>query len=130
MDKVKSWVQFSNESSLVETEFVVEENKFQLVFGDVLVAESGFNVEPADEWFNEEYVSIYDLRTIEKFQGKGFARILLGHIFDYVKSVLKLNIITLIVVKDNHRAVDLYFKSGFEIFIEYDDSFSLVKKLS
>jgi len=54
---------------------------------------------------------------------------LLEHIFNYVKNELKLNIITLIVYKNNIEAVNLYFKSGFRIYIEYEDSYSLIKNL-
>lgn len=46
-----------------------------------------------------------------------------------MKNELKLNIITLIVYKNNYKAVNLYFKSGFEIYIEYEDSYSLIKNL-
>jgi len=93
------------------------------------VCESNFNIESPDEWFNEKYVSIYDLKTFEKFRRKGYAKYLLERIFEYVKNSFKLNIITLIVDKDNTNAVNLYFNNGFEIFMEYDESYSLIKKL-
>ena len=127
IDKAKSVNQFVNENITNGKRFVIEKNKFKLFLGDILVAESGFNIESPDRWFNKKYVTLYDLKTVEKFQGKGFAKYLLEQIFNYVKNELKFNIITLIVDKDNYNAVNLYFNSGFEIFIEYDDSFSLIK---
>lgn len=114
-----------------EKRFIVDKKnyKFELFSNNVLVSETSFTIENADEWFDENYVTIYDLKTYENFRGKGFAKYLLEQIFDYVKNELGFNIITLIVYKDNKKAVNLYFNSGFEINIEYDDSYSLIKKL-
>jgi ribosomal protein S18 acetylase RimI-like enzyme len=103
--------------------------KFQLFEKDNLVSESGFNIEQPDEWFDEKYVTIHDLTTFKEFRRKGFAKRLLEQIFDYVKNTLEINIITLIVYKDNFKAVNLYFDSGFKVFMEYDDSYSLIKNL-
>lgn len=81
------------------------------------------------KFFHERYVTLYGLKTYQEFQGKGFARYLLQQIFNYVKNELKYNIITLIVYKDNIKAVNLYLNNGFKVFMEYDDSYSLIKKL-
>ena len=70
------------------------------------------------------------LKTFKNFQRKGFAKYLLNQIFNYVKNILKLNIITLIVYKNNFKAINLYFNCGFKIHIDYIDSYSLIKKLS
>lgn len=110
-------------------QFVIEKNKFKLLIDNILVAESKFNIETEDEFFNEKYISIYELKTSEQFQRKGFARYLLEQIFIYVKNKLKLNIITLIVDKSNYKAINLYYNVGFEMFMEYEDSYSLIKKL-
>jgi ribosomal protein S18 acetylase RimI-like enzyme len=128
IDKVKSFKQFVNES-VTDKKFIVKNHKFELLIDSILVAESKFNIESEDEFFNEKYLSIYELETFEQFRGKGYARLLLEEIFNYVKNTLKLNTITLIVDKVNHKAVNLYFNTGFEIFMEYEDSYSLVKKL-
>lgn len=128
MKKLKIFIEFINENT-AEERFIVNKNKFQLYLGDNLVAESGFDIIQPDEWFNEKYVILHNLKTNKDFQGKGFAKSLLEHIFNYVKNELKLNIISLVVYKDNDKAVNLYFKCGFEIYIEYDNSFSLIKKL-
>lgn len=128
MENIKLFLEFINEN-LSEERFIVNKNKFQLYLGDNLIAESGFDIIQPDEWFNEKYVILYNLKTNKNFQGKGFAKSLLEHIFNYVKNELKLNIISLVVYKDNNKAVNLYFKCGFEIYIEYDNSFSLIKKL-
>jgi ribosomal protein S18 acetylase RimI-like enzyme len=128
IDKVKSFKQFVNEN-ITDKKFIVKNNKFELLIDNILVAETKFNIETEDEFFNEKYLSIYELETFEQYRGKGYAKLLLEGIFNYVKNTLKLNIITLIVDKDNHKAVNLYSNNGFEIFMEYEDSYSLVKKL-
>ena len=128
INKVKLYEQFVNENS-VDKKFIVKNHKFELLINDNLVAESKFNIERKDEFFNEKYVSIYELETFEQFRNKGYARILLDEIFDHVKNKLNLNIISLIVDKNNYGAVNLYFNNGFEIFMEYEDSYSLIKKL-
>jgi ribosomal protein S18 acetylase RimI-like enzyme len=128
--------EFLNEKESIQTEkrFVIDKknHKFQLFLGDTLATESQFNIEKSDKWFNQKYVTIFDLKTVESFQGKGLAKYLLENIFDYVKNKLKLNIITLMVYKNNNRAVNLYFNSGFEIYQNFDGDepcFILIKKL-
>lgn len=114
-----------------QKEFVVdnENKKFQLFVGEDLVSESRFNVESPDKWFKQKYVTLSDLKTFEKFQGKGYAKYLLTQIFNYVKKQLKINVISLIVYKGNYKALGLYYKGGFKKYMEYDDSLSLVKRL-
>lgn len=128
MNKIKLYHQFINEN-VSNKNFVIEDNKFKLFSNNILVSESNFNIEEPDDFFNEKYISLYDIKTNEKYQGQGFAKYLMNKIFDYVKNNLNIKIITLIVDKDNYKATDLYFKIGFKIFIEYKDSFSLIKKL-
>lgn len=108
----------------------INNNKFMLIDNDMVVlSQTYFNIEDPDEFFNEKYISIYSLETDETHRGKGYALLLLNKIFEYIKNTLQLNIITLIVDKDNIPALNLYVKAGFKKFIEYDDSYSLVKKL-
>lgn len=115
---------------MLEKKFVIN-NNFQLFLVDTLVSESGFNIESSDTWFNEKYVTLHNLKTFNKFKRKGFAKYLLEQIFNYVKNTLNINIITLIVYKNNIKATNLYFNSGFEIYIEYEDiaAYSLIKNL-
>lgn len=127
MKIIKSYNTFSNESmnnKLTERNFVVDiiNYKFQLFIGKHLVSESRFNIEQPDEWFNQKYVTLSNVKTIKRFQGKGYAKYLLEHIFDYVKNEFKINIITLLVYKNNYKAVNLYLKCGFEIYIDYDEN--------
>ena len=112
-----------------EKKFVVDGFKFQLFLGNTIVSKSNYTIEDADEWFNEKYVTLNDVRTYKKYLGQGYAKNLLEEIFNYVKNELNINIITLIVYKNNPRASNLYFKNGFEIFMEYNDSYALIKKL-
>jgi|WetSurMetagenome_2_1015567.scaffolds.fasta_scaffold373613_3 ribosomal protein S18 acetylase RimI-like enzyme len=120
---------YLNERKPNEKRFVIQKNKFKLFSNNILVAESGFDITKKDKWFNENYIIIYNLKVFKKFQDKGFAKYLLKEIFNYVKNELNFKIISLIVYKDNYKAVNLYFKVGFKIFMEYDDSYSLVKNL-
>ena len=110
-------------------EIIIDDNKFQLSLNNILISETKFTIEEPDEFFNEKYFTIYDLKTINEFQGKGFAKYLLNYIFKYVKNELKINIITLNVYKKNYKALNLYLNSGFEIYINYKNSYSLIKKL-
>lgn len=116
-----------------EKRFVVDKKnyKFELYLGDDLVVKSGFSIEPPDKWFNKKYVTLFNFETIEEFRGKGFAKCLLEKIFDYVKNKLKLDIITLNVHKNNHRAINLYLKCGFEKYQDFKESYyyTLIKKL-
>jgi len=112
--------------------FSIDNNYFKLFLDDVLVSESGFNIEQSDTWFNEKYITLHNLKTYDKFKMKGFAKYLLEQIFNYIKNTLNINIITLIVYKKNIKATNLYFNSGFEIYIEYESiaAYSLIKSLS
>ena len=131
---IKNYKKFNESKSEdleISTEkFIVYKNnkKFKLFVGDDLVSSCGFEIEKPDKWFDEKYVILFDMKTKDKYQGKGYAKYLLNKIFDYVKDELKHNIITLIVYKDNDKAVKLYFKCGFEVYQEFDDSYTLIKK--
>lgn len=129
MENIKLFIDFINENATTEKRFVVKKHKFQLFVGNILVSESGFNINQPDKWFNQKYVILFELKTVEKFQGKGFAKYLLDQIFNYVKNDLKLNIISLIVYKDNDKALNLYINCGFYFYVDYDNSYSLIKKL-
>jgi len=115
---------FLCEDKISELKFVMnlQKHKFLLFVGDTLVAESGFNIEQPDKWFDQKYVILFNVKTIKRFRGQGYAKKLLEHIFYYIKNELKLNIITLLVYKNNYKAVSLYFKLGFEIYIDYDEN--------
>ena len=114
-----------------EKKFVVnnKNNKFLLYLDNVLVSKSGFNIEQPDQWFDQKYLSLFNIKTAVNYRGKGLAKYLLYQIFDYTKTKLNIHIITLIVYKNNNNALNLYLNCGFELFMEYDDSYSLIKKL-
>jgi ribosomal protein S18 acetylase RimI-like enzyme len=130
MKNINTFSSFMNETTN-GLRFIIDNdnNKFKLFLGDDLVSGCGFSIEVSDEWFNEEYLTIYDLFTISEFRQRGYAKYLLDKIFNYTKNGLNINIICLIVDKVNIKAMDLYFKSGFEVYVEYDDSYSLVKRV-
>lgn len=135
MINLNTYKEFINENVTDEKRFVVDKKnyKFQLFLGKNLISETGFSIEQPDEWFNQKYTTLFDLKTVKEYQGKGLAKYLLNQIFDYIKNNLKLNIITLTVYKNNYKAVNLYFNSGFEIYQDFDNEepcFTLIKKLS
>jgi ribosomal protein S18 acetylase RimI-like enzyme len=122
--------EYLHESNMNNIKFLINKNKFKLFINDILIAESGFNIEHPDEWINEKYISLYSLKVMKKYQGQGYSKYLLNKIFKYVKNILDINIITLIVDKNNYKAVNLYFNSGFKIFQEFNNSYTLIKKLN
>jgi len=133
IDKIKSINNNNiNEEDLnnkEEKKFQVNKNKFKLFVNNQLVAETGYNIEQPDEFFNEKYLTLFNLKTFEQFQNKGYAKYLIQQIFIYTKNNLNLNLISLIVDKNNPKAYNLYMNTGFEIFMEYEDSYALIKKL-
>lgn len=114
-----------------DVKFVVDadNHKFLLFWNGTPVAESGFDVKEPDRWFGKRYVTLYELETYERFRRRGFAKKLLTGIFDYVSDYLGIDVISLIVYKDNPNALMLYKKCGFKKLMEYKDSYSLVKRL-
>lgn len=68
MHKVAGMPLFENNKKI---KILVSNNKFQLIINNVLVGETKFNIEEPDEFFNENYVSIYELIIFEKFRNKG-----------------------------------------------------------
>ena len=114
------------------------DDKFQLFLDDILVSETGFKIEKPDKWFKKEYVTIFNLRTINRFKRKGYAKYLLKQLFKYIKDDLKIDTITLLVDKDNENAYNLYLGCGFKIFQDSDKIdktyeipyYILIKKLS
>jgi len=114
----------------IEKRFVVNKknNKFQLYINNIPASEAGFKIEQPDKWFNQKYISLFNIKTAEEFRGKGFAKNLMEQIFNYVKN-LNINIITLIVYKNNITATRLYLNCGFEIFMDYEESYCLIRRL-
>lgn len=137
---VKMRARFINEENTIEINIIKDNDdlrfyidnykkEFHLFYKENFVSKSGFCIEESDKWFNETYVTLHKLETFEKFRGRGFAKSLLKFIYDYVKNILNIDIISLIVYKDNIKAVNLYFDCGFKVFKEYDNSYCLIKKL-
>lgn len=120
-----------NENNVITTnsekDFIVTNNEFKLYIDKTLVCTVGYNIEEPDEFFDEKYISIYNVKTIEKFRCKGFAKYILNKIFIHAKN--KFNVITLIVYKNNKAALKLYYNLGFEKYMEYEDLYSLIKRL-
>lgn len=135
-DEIRKQINKLRDISLPEKRFVVEgHNKFQLFLCDILAAESKFGVEQADELFNQPYVGLFQLKTMEKFRGQGLMTYLLEQIFGYVKNTLNISHILLNVYKSNTSALNLYLNCGFEVYKNFDDVedeepyFTLIKNL-
>ena len=67
--------------SLDDKTFIILKNEFRLSVNNVVVSKTGYNIEEPDKWFNEKYVTLYDLKTFEMFKGKGYAKSLLNQLF-------------------------------------------------
>lgn len=134
MGHIKSHKQFSKGQYL---DFIIEKDNyiFQLFTNDILVAESYYSTNEPDDLFNQKYVGLFKLKTIEVFQGKGYMKYLLDQIFNYVKNELGISSILLNVYKDNQSALNLYINSGFGVYKDYEQEdeeepyFTLIKKL-
>ncbi len=111
--------------------FVVDKKncKFYLFVNNSLVSETGYNIENPDKWFDFNYITLFNLKTFEKHQHKGYAKCLLKQIFKYVKNTFEVNTISILLEKDNYKAANLYFSLGFQVYMNYGDSFTLIKKL-
>lgn len=110
--------------------FKKTKNLFCLEQDGIILSKVNYNIELPDDFFDEEYVSIYEFETNENYKRMGYANRLLDEIFSFLKTNTNIRIITLIVDKINQPAINLYFKHGFKIFAEYDDSsYSLIKKI-
>lgn len=115
------------DSNLKDRCFKIEGNLLRLYINNVLSVETCFDINKPDKFFGKIYVSIHDLKSY--VEHKSLARNFLSELFKYIKIELGYNIITLIVYKDNINALNLYFDTGFEIFMDYDNSYCLVKYL-
>lgn len=121
-------------NTIPENRFVVNKKseKFQLFYENKLVAESYFSIENPDNLYDEKYIGIFKVKTIEKYRGRGFMRTLLTNIFEYTKNNLNIQVILLNVYLKNAVALNLYLSLGFEIFKEDEDDYpyyTLIKHL-
>lgn len=69
-------------------------------------------------WSRINRIEIWCVKTFEEFQRKGYATIMLQRVIKKYRSCEKP--LLLYVYKDNHIAIHLYEKLGFEIIGEYD----------
>ena len=126
---------FESDLLIDDLKFKIDNKKsiFKLLLNDNLIAKSYFSMENPDNLFNNKYVGIFKLETIKEFRVKGYMNILIDHIFEYVLNNLNINYILLNVYKDNHAALNLYLKKGFEIYKDFNDDeypyFTLIKRL-
>ena len=121
-------------NTIPENRFVVNKKskKFQLFYENKLVAESYFSIENPDNLYDEKYLGIFKVKTIEEYRGRGFMRALLSNIFEYTKKNLNIQVILLNVYLKNTVALNLYLNLGFDIFKEGEDDYpyyTLIKHL-
>ena len=100
-------------------------HKLELYDNGVPVGETWYNLEPKDNFFGKQYLSIYDLFVNEEYRRKGYATKLLDRVIDIAEN-LRIDTISLIVDKNNKEAVRLYFKHGFEIYQDHKERYCLV----
>jgi ribosomal protein S18 acetylase RimI-like enzyme len=88
------------------------------------VCSLGYEFNPSDKWFDKEYASVHDLWTKPSERNRGLATELMRECIGRFKS-MGMCAVTLIVGRNNWRALELYRKLGFRTFIEYDDELCL-----
>jgi ribosomal protein S18 acetylase RimI-like enzyme len=113
----------------IKFEFSDIDNIARLLINNQHVSSIGYQIVSSDEWISENYVILFNIKTVDHYQNNGFAKLLLRRTINYIKNVLHIRIITLIVDKDNRKAISLYTGVGFEVYVEYDAEYCLIKKL-
>jgi ribosomal protein S18 acetylase RimI-like enzyme len=84
----------------------------------------GYELNPPDEWFGGDYASVHDLCTRPSERGRGLATELMSRCAERFRSI-GMVAVTLIVERDNARAVGLYRRLGFRTLRGYEKELCL-----
>ena len=104
-----------------------EENIFQLYLEDKLIGQSKFSNPEESSYFGEMYVEIYDLKIFEEYRGKGYSKILLMMLMDYLSKIVEL--VELHLNDDNEIAYNLYKSFGFDVYFSNSGYLSMFKRI-
>ena len=104
-----------------------EENIFQLFLEDKLIGQSKFSNKEKSSYFGKNSIEIFDLKIYDEFMGKGYSKILLKNLLNYLSKITKL--VEIHVKEDNEIAYNLYKSFGFETYFSNYGYLSMFKKL-
>lgn len=110
-----------------------EENIFELYLQDELIGqpkligESKFSNLEKSSYFGKNSIEIFDLKIYDEFRGRGYSKILLKNILNYLSKITKL--VEIHVKEDNEIAYNLYKSFGFETYFSNYGYLSMFKKL-
>lgn len=104
-----------------------EENIFELYLQDRLIGQSKFSNLEKSSYFGKNSIEIFDLKIYEEFRGRGYSKILLEKLLNYLSKITKL--VEIHVKEDNEIAYNLYKSFGFETYFSNYGYLSMFKKL-
>ncbi len=110
-----------------------EENIFELYLQDELIGQpkligqSKFSNLEKSSYFGKNSIEIFDLKIYDEFRGKGYSKILLEKLLNYLSKITKL--VEIHVKEDNEIAYNLYKSFGFETYFSNYGYLSMFKKL-
>ena len=110
-----------------------EENIFELYLQDELIGQpkligqSKFSNLEKSSYFGKNSIEIFDLKIYDEFRGRGYSKILLEKLLNYLSKITKL--VEIHVKEDNEIAYNLYKSFGFETYFSNYGYLSMFKKL-
>jgi len=110
-----------------------EENIFELYLQDELIGQpkligqSKFSNPDKSSYFGENSIEIFDLKIYEEFRGRGYSKILLEKLLNYLSEITEL--VEIHVKEDNEIAYNLYKSFGFETYFSNYGYLSMFKEL-
>ena len=104
-----------------------EENIFELYLQDRLIGQSKFSNLEKSSYFGKNSIEIFDLKIYDEFRGRGYSKILLEKLLNYLSKITKL--VEIHVKEDNEIAYNLYKSFGFETYFSNYGYLSMFKKL-
>ena len=104
-----------------------EENIFEFYLQDELIGQSKFSNPEKSSYFGENSIEIFDLKVYDEFRGKGYSKILLKNLLNYLSKITKL--VEIHVKEDNEIAYNLYKSFGFETYFSNYGYLSMFKKI-
>ena len=104
-----------------------EENIFELYLQDRLIGQSKFSNLEKSSYFGKNSIEIFDLKIYDEFRGRGYSKILLEKLLNYLSKITEL--VEIHVKEDNEIAYNLYKSFGFETYFSNYGYLSMFKKL-
>ena len=103
-----------------------EENIFELYLQGKLIGQSKFSNKEKSSYFGKNSIEIFDLKIFQEFRSKGYSKILLEKLLNYLSQITKL--VEIHVKEDNEIAYNLYKSFGFETYFSNYGYLSMFKR--